>query len=122
MDRDEILKKLRELREDDPLFESGKILSSVSTKPPDISLLAFEIFHDTNALDRFLFKNVEKLEKEIIEWFGYLLKNKKIAGHITTGGTEANITALWCAKKMYPEKREIIVPESAHYSIERAAD
>jgi len=94
----------------------------VSTKPLDISLEAFNIFHDTNALDRFLFNSIEKLEREIIEWFGTVLNNRGIAGHITTGGTEANITALWCAKKMYPEKREIIVPESAHYSIERAAD
>ncbi|HEX55225.1 MAG: tyrosine decarboxylase MfnA [Candidatus Altiarchaeales archaeon] len=122
MERNKIIDELKKLRERDPLFENGRILSSVSTKPPRIALEAFNIFHDTNALDRFLFDSINKLEREIIEWFGILLRNREVSGYITTGGTESNIVALWSAKKIYEGRREIIVPESAHYSIERAAD
>jgi len=122
MEKDQILKKLRGLREKDPKFSDGRIISSVSTEPLDFAVEAFNIFSDTNALDVNIFPEVQKLEREIIDWFGTALKNPEIDGYITTGGTEANIAALFVAKKINPGRREIIVPESAHYSIKRAAD
>ncbi|RLI93043.1 MAG: tyrosine decarboxylase MfnA [Candidatus Altiarchaeales archaeon] len=118
----EIIDKLRRMRSEDQSYTDGRILSSVSTKPLNVAIKAYEIFSDTNALDTHVFRSVERLERDIIEWFGKLLKNRKTAGYITTGGTEANIVALFVAKKTYPKKREILVPESAHYSIQRAAD
>ncbi len=122
MNKRDILKKLMEIRSRDKFFEGGRVLSSVSTKPLEISLEAYRIFSDVNALDRYIFPNVDILEREVIEWFGKVLKNEDISGYITTGGTEANISALWVAKKMYPERRKILVPKSAHYSIIKAAD
>lgn len=122
MDEHEIIERLKRLRAEDPSFRDGRILSSVSTEPLPVALDAFKIFSDTNALDTNIFPGVQKIEREIIEWFGELLKNPKTYGYITTGGTEANIMALWSAKKLYPERNEIIVPESAHYSIQRASD
>lgn len=122
MEKQEIIIRLKQLRSKDPYFSDGKILSSVSTKPLDIALDAFEIFSDVNALDSHIFSEIQKIEKDIIKWFGKVLKNRKISGYITTGGTEANITALWAAKKIYPKRNEIIVPKSAHYSIQKAAD
>jgi len=122
MEKDQILKKLRDLRDKDPKFSDGRIISSVSTQPLDFALEAFNIFSDTNALDVNIFPEVQKLEREVIEWFGTALKNPEIDGYITTGGTEANIAALFVAKKMNPLKKEILVPESAHYSIKRAAE
>lgn len=122
MDKEEILKKLRELRNEDPLFRNGKIVSSVSTEPLDIALEAFRIFSDINALDSYVFPSVQKLEREIIGWFGVLLNNLSLDGYVTTGGTEANIAALYIAKKIHPKRKELIVPRSAHYSIQRAAD
>lgn len=118
----EIIKKLRRLRNRDPYFSNGRILSSVSTKPSGIALDAFEIFSDTNALDSHIFPGVQRIENDVIRWFGKILKNREISGYITTGGTEANITAIWAAKKFYPERNEIIAPKSAHYSIQKAAD
>jgi tyrosine decarboxylase/aspartate 1-decarboxylase len=122
MDEKSIIDRLKKLRSEDQSYEGGRILSSVSTKPLNVAIEAYGIFSDTNALDVYFFKNVEKLETEIIEWFGGLLKNEKTAGYVTTGGTEANIVALWIARKFYPKRRKILVPESAHYSIHRAAD
>jgi len=122
MEKDQILKKLKDLREKAPKFSDGRIISSVSTEPLDFAVEAFNIFSDTNALDVNIFPEVQKLEREVIEWFGTTLKNPEIDGYITTGGTEANIAALFVAKKMNPSKKEILVPESAHYSIKRAAE
>ncbi|MEA3255356.1 MAG: tyrosine decarboxylase MfnA [Candidatus Altiarchaeota archaeon] len=122
MNKKQIITRLEGLRGTDPSFRDGRILSSVSTEPLDVALDAFRIFSDTNALDLHIFSSVEKIEREVIGWFGDLLNNPQISGYVTTGGTEANMAALYAAKRMYPKKREIIVPESAHYSIARVAD
>jgi tyrosine decarboxylase / aspartate 1-decarboxylase len=53
---------------------------------------------------------------------GNFLSGKDASGYITTGGTESNIAALYAAKKRYPDRKEIIAPVSAHYSIDKAAD
>ncbi len=103
-------------------YESGRILSAVSTRPLDVAMDAFRIFSDVNALDSHVFPQASVLESEVIAWFGGVLKNPQAAGYIASGGTEANFSALWAARKLYPERKRIIVPESAHYSIEKAAD
>jgi len=52
-----------------------------------------------------------------------LLSNPRASGHILTGGTEANTLALWTARKLSRKKNcEVIVPASAHYSFDKAAD
>ncbi|MEA1924827.1 MAG: tyrosine decarboxylase MfnA [Candidatus Altiarchaeota archaeon] len=119
---DDVLDKLRGLREKDPFFADGRILSSVCTEPSDVSLEAFRIFSDVNVLDRFVFPNSGELERDVIKWYSSLLGGKNLWGYITSGGTEANIQALWAAKKKYPGKKEILVPKSAHYSLDKAAD
>lgn len=122
MDKKEIIEKLRRRRSTDPFFPDGKIISSVSTQPLDVALDAWRIYSDVNALDTYIFSSAAKLEKEAIDWMGQYLSCKKASGYITTGGTESNIAALYAAKKRDPGKKEIIVPVSAHYSIDKAAD
>jgi tyrosine decarboxylase/aspartate 1-decarboxylase len=122
MDKKEIIEKLREMRSQDPCFGGGKIVSSVSTEPLDVALDAWRLYSDVNALDTYIFSSAQKLEDEVMEWMAGLLHGPHAAGYITTGGTESNIAALYAAKKMHPGKKEIIVPESAHYSVLKAAD
>ena len=122
MDKKEIIDKLRKLRSTDPYFTDGKIISSVSTQPFDVALDAWRIYSDVNALDTYIFSSVATLEDEVIDWMGHFLFCEEISGYITTGGTESNIAALYAAKKRDPRKKEIIAPESAHYSIDKAAD
>jgi len=45
---------------------------------------------------------------------------KTAAGQIVSGGTEGNITAMWIAKQL-SGKKEIILPESAHFSFQKIA-
>ncbi len=122
MDKKEIIKKLGAMRSSDPCFGGGKIVSSVSTEPLDVALDAWRLYSDVNALDTYLFSSAQKLEKEVMEWLAGMLHGSHAAGYITTGGTESNIAALYAAKKMYPGKREVIVPDSVHYSVLKAAD
>jgi tyrosine decarboxylase/aspartate 1-decarboxylase len=62
-----------------------------------------------------------KLEKELIAMVSKLLHGKGASGLTVSGGTEANITALWIAKKV-SGKSEVIYPKSAHFSFIKAAD
>ncbi len=44
------------------------------------------------------------------------------SGRIVSGGTEANVMALWTAKALAgPGRTEVVVPASAHYSFDKAA-
>lgn len=122
MEDREIIEELQKRRKKDLLYEGGRILSAVSTQPLEVALDAYRIFSDVNALDTHVFPEAAAIEAEVIEWFGRVLKNPKTAGYIASGGTEANFSALWAARKIYPKRKRIIVPESAHYSIEKAAD
>ncbi|MBN2014021.1 MAG: tyrosine decarboxylase MfnA [Candidatus Altiarchaeota archaeon] len=122
MDESEIISELKRLRSTDPSYSCGRVLSSVCTQPLDVAVKAFEIFSDTNALDVHVFKSVHGIEKEVISWFAEVFHSKKTAGYVTSGGTESNIAALWAAKKLHPDRKRVLVPESAHYSVPKAAD
>lgn len=45
---------------------------------------------------------------------------KNATGHIISGGTEANITAMWIAKQI-SGKKTILLPKSAHFSFQKIA-
>lgn len=122
MNEEQILRELRALREKDLSYESGRILSAVSSKPLPVAIEAYKIFSDVNSLDTHVFNSVRHLEAEVISWLGKLLHNKNASGYVTTGGTEANIAALWVARKLNPHRRKVVAPESVHYSIMKAVD
>ncbi|MDQ9126173.1 aminotransferase class I/II-fold pyridoxal phosphate-dependent enzyme [Serratia fonticola] len=54
---------------------------------------------------------------EIAGMFGWSVH----LGHLTSGGTFANLEALWIAKKLHPKKR-VVASELAHYTHERISD
>lgn len=119
---DEILKKLKTLREKDTDYCNGRVFCSMSTRPLPIGVRAYDLFLDTNLLDQYLFSNTKKLEDKLIKRLGSMLNNSSPYGYITSGGTESNIVALWIAKRLKPGADELLLPESAHYSFRRAAD
>ncbi len=118
-----ILKELESKLRVDYNFESGKIVGSMCTVPHGFAQKVYPKFIAKNVGDAGLFPGVMSLEKEVIHMMGELLSNNAAYGHIVTGGTEANITALWTAKKLAKKNNgEVIVPASAHYSFDKAAD
>lgn len=118
-----ILEELESKLRGDLTYDSGKILGSMCTTPHLLAKKVYARFLDRNLGDSGLFPALTDLEKETMQMLGSLLSNPNASGCIVTGGTEANTLALWTARKMAKTKHgEVIVPVSAHYSFDKAAD
>ncbi len=116
-----ILQELNEYREKDFTFASGHILGSMCTQPHPIAKEAYIKFLETNTGDPELFPGTKEIEFKLITFISELLNAPKTAiGQIISGGTEGNITAMWLAKRL-TGKKEIILPESAHFSFQKIA-
>ncbi len=61
------------------------------------------------------------LEKECILELGEMYGWKQPLGHLTGGGTMANLEALWIAGRLHPGKR-IIASAQAHYTHQRISE
>ena len=114
-----ILKQLQNFKDKDFTFSSGKILGSMCTQPHIIAKKAYLEFIETNLGDPELFPGTKKIESEYISFVSRLLNAPKTAtGLISSGGSESNLTAIWIAKNL-SKKKEVIAPESAHFSFEK---
>lgn len=101
-----------------------RVLSSMCTTPHPIALEAHNKFIVSNLGDPKLFPGTDSLERACIGMLGELLHLPSASGYITTGGTESNIQALRTARQLKPvnpDKANIVLPESAHYSFDKAA-
>jgi tyrosine decarboxylase/aspartate 1-decarboxylase len=123
LSQNSVLRELESKLGRDFTYDSGKILGSMCTRPHPLTRRIYTQFLDRNLGDSGLFPALAELEKETIYMLGTLLSNPEASGSIVTGGTEANTLALWTARKMAKKKHsEVIVPISAHYSFDKAAD
>jgi len=119
--RIDILKELDSFKKRDYSFSNGHILGSMCTQPHPIAKEAYISFLETNLGDPELFPGTKQIESNLIQFIKKLLNAPKTAtGQIVSGGTEGNITAMWIAKKLIG-KKEIIIPESAHFSFQKIA-
>ena len=116
-----VLEELARIVEEDVSRFTLRALGSMCSKPLPIAKIAYLIGIESNVGDAGVWKGVARLEKEVVEDLGALLSNPKAVGAIVSGGTEANILALWAARN-YTKKREVIVPASCHVSFYKAAD
>lgn len=118
-----VLQQLKFKLKEDFTYDSGKILGSMCTKPHTFAKQIYMKCLEKNLGDPGLFHATTELEKEAIQLLGSLLSNPNACGHFVSGGTEANIMALWAARNLYKKKRdEVIVPASTHYSFDKATD
>jgi tyrosine decarboxylase/aspartate 1-decarboxylase len=118
-----ILRTLESRLSRDLTYDSGRIIGSMCTRPHPFGKKVYASFLEKNLGDAGLFPGTAQLEEETIGMLGNLLSNPNPSGHIVTGGTEANILAMWTAKKLSRTANcDIIVPASAHCSFEKAAD
>lgn len=116
-----ILNELTNYRNKDFTFSSGNILGSMCTQPHPIAKKAYIKFLETNLGDPELFPGTQELESKYIQFLAKLLNAPKDhKGIVVSGGTEGNITAMWLVKQI-SGKKEIIVPENAHFSFEKIA-
>lgn len=123
LSKEETVKALTAARKKDLKYAKDKILSSMCTSPHPVSKSVYELFVETNLGDAGLFSGTRRLESEAIAMLASLLWGRDARGFIVSGGTEANIMALWVARNMERKKApEVVIPESAHFSFDKAAD
>jgi tyrosine decarboxylase/aspartate 1-decarboxylase len=117
----EVIAALEATLKKDHLFQAGRVLSSMCTSPHELAIKAHMMFIESNLGNPDLYPGTKQLEQIVIQQLSDLFHGNNISGHMTSGGTEANITALWIARKL-TGKREVIYPKSAHFSIIKAID
>jgi len=119
--RNDIIKELTTFKKIDYSFSDGHILGSMCSAPHPIAREVYIKFLETNLGDPELFPGTKQIESNLIQFIKELLHAPKNAtGQIVSGGTEGNITAMWIAKKL-SGKKEIILPQSAHFSFQKIA-
>lgn len=116
-----IIKELKLASKRDHHFADGKVLGSMCTEPLDIAKVAHTMFLEANMGNPGLYPGTALIEAELMEMVADLLHGKNVSGLTVSGGTEANITALWIAKKV-SGGTQVIYPKSAHFSFLKAAD
>jgi tyrosine decarboxylase/aspartate 1-decarboxylase len=118
---EEILSFFSRCRERDTPY--NRILSSMCTRPHPIAARVHALFMEANLGDPGLFAGTASLEQLLVQRIGELLHHPKAGGYATSGGTESNIQAMRIARKLKPVSHpNVIVPESAHFSFEKACD
>ena len=119
--RMKIFKELESFQQRDFCFSNGHILGSMCTQPHPIAREAYIQFLETNLGDPELCPGTKEIESRFIAFIATLLHAPKTSvGQIVSGGTEGNITAMWIAKQL-SGKKEVILPESAHFSFQKIA-
>jgi tyrosine decarboxylase / aspartate 1-decarboxylase len=121
--RQSIIKKLNKRLRNDFTYQSGKIIGSMCTSPNRFARSVYSRYLEKNLGDLGLFPNTAQIEKETIQMLGSLLSFPQAVGNIVSGGTEANILAVWAARNSANQgKNEIILSKTAHFSFDKAAD
>lgn len=117
LSRKAVLAELKKIRDQDQQYSDGKILCSMCTNPHPIAEKAHQMFFGSNLGDMGLFSGTAQLEKEVVNQLSSLLNGKNAVGFIVSGGTEANLLALYAARNMaHVKEPEVVLPESAHFS------
>lgn len=122
-DDEEVLKRLRAARERDTSYRGDRVLSSMCTHPLPVAEEAHRLFVEANLGDPGLFPGAAAVESEVVEALSRLLNLEDGTGYVTTGGTESNVQAIRAFRNVSgAEDPEVVVPRSAHFSFDKAAD
>ncbi|UCF09262.1 MAG: tyrosine decarboxylase MfnA [Thermoplasmata archaeon] len=120
-DYEAVMSELKSALARDHHFKDGRVLGSMCTEPNMIAKEVHAMFLEANLGNPGLYPGTAELENELIGMVSELLHGHGAYGMTVSGGTEANITALWIAKKV-SRGTEVVYPHSAHFSIQKALD
>lgn len=101
-----------------PRHEDG-VLGSMTTAPDPALASVFKRFIFVNANDPWLFPEIREMEEEAVAMLGEVAGCRKCTGMITSGGTEANIAALYLAREA--GYGIVYATAAAHDSVRKAA-
>jgi len=114
-----LLKLSKRLFNTYPTFHPNYIGQMI--KPPiDLAALSYSIALIYNSNNHALDGGPETsfLEKEAIEQLAEMVGYKKFLGHLTSGGTMANLEGLWVSK-LSTQNKKFAICENAHYTHSR---
>ncbi|TRX58778.1 aspartate aminotransferase family protein [Fulvivirga sp. M361] len=114
-----LLEVARKMQNNYPYFHpqyAGQMLKPPHAVARMAYALAMYINPNNHALDGS--KASSPMEKEAVSQMAEMFGWKNYLGHLTGGGTIANMEALWVAGKVHPEKK-IVASELSHYTHER---
>ena len=121
--RRRVWEQLEERLRGDLTYTSGRILGSMCTQPHPFAVQVYRRYLEKNLGDPGLFPVTQELEREAVGMLGALLSNPNASGHIVTGGTEANLLAMWAARNLRGSGGgEVVAPRSVHRSLDKAAN
>ena len=91
------------LRKDEAKSHTGKVVGVMGSFPNPMAEKAYQmsISQGANATDYHFSKGTGQAEMDVIEVMGDLFHCQTADGYISSGGTEANIMALWIARNLY---------------------
>ncbi|NHZ33374.1 tyrosine decarboxylase MfnA [Massilia rubra] len=118
----EVLAELDNLRTRDVPW--NRVLNSICTVPHEAALRAGQAALDSNLGDLRIFRGCREVEQKALALMGGLLGKADCAGSLVSGGTEANLLAMYVARKRRPDiaHPEIVAGETVHYSFGKVCD
>jgi tyrosine decarboxylase/aspartate 1-decarboxylase len=100
-----------------------RVLSSMCTEPHPAARDAATRFLATNPGDPETYPGAATLEAETISLLGDVVELGEPHGYVASGGTEANVQAVRAARNLADsDEPNVVAPESAHFSFQKAAD
>ena len=117
-----LLEVARSLKDNYPYFHpyyAGQMLKPAHPMARIAYMLALWINPNNHALDGG--RASSRMEKEAVAEIAGLYDWDPFLGHLTGGGTMANLEALWIAGQLHPGKT-ILASEQAHYTHQRISD
>lgn len=128
---DEILDEMQQFRKTDADHQNGRTWSLVYHLSPEHDAFlktAHHLFFSENALNPMAFKSLKRFEHEVVQMTARLLNgDEKVAGTMTSGGTESCLLPVLCYRELARSKKqggslpEMIAPETIHVAWEKAA-
>ncbi len=112
--------------DDAPFLKDAPFLSALIANPNHIGCHTLKDEHEE------MFQGTQQLEKDLIRICAeeiFKAKPNEYDGYVASGGTEANLEALWIYRNYYKQELDarldeiaIIYSEDTHYSIAKGAD
>ncbi len=115
----DVQRELEEFYEMDTHFTDGRVLNSMCTQPHPLAQKAHAMFINANLGNPGLCRGTAEMERRVISFLAELYHGKEAEGHVLSGGTESNITALYTARNLTGQ-RTVIYSDSAHFSVDKA--
>lgn len=128
--RDELFKTMQARRSKDAEWQTGKAFCLVYHPGEERSRMikeAYNMFFTENALNPTAFPSLRQFEAEVVSMSAGLLRgDEKVAGSLTSGGTESILLAVKTARSWASKHKpgvampEVIIPETAHPAFHKA--